>query len=318
MAALALTGALVTAACGGGGSSGQKVVGGTPADAKAALTAAAQKTAAADSAKVTMTFGAKGSGLPDSSSLTFEVSGSGVLGFVSKSGELTLDLSGVPKDTKTTQVVPSSVHVVVVDGVGYMEIPPEFVSRAPAGKKWARLSGKDGAGALALAGGGGLSGLPDFTDPSKALAALQSLGDTTAVGTEKVRGVETTHYRTLVGLDKAFANSGSGTGTTTTSDVPNPFASVFANLKVPVDAWVGGDGLLRKMDMQVDLGSILGPLIGAFAGAFGASTSTTGAPFELKLSISVELYDYGTKVDVAAPPADQVVDASAIEGLTGG
>ena len=33
--------------------------------------------------------------------------------------------------------------------------------------------------------------------------------------------------------------------------------------------------------------------------------------------MSVEFFDYGTNVDVSAPPADQVADARALQGLFG-
>jgi hypothetical protein len=323
VASLAVAGALATAACGGGQSgNGQKVTGSITPEARAALTAAAQKTASADSARMAMTFGLVSSGIPDQPDMNVTISGSGVIGFASKSGELTLDLSGIPKDlgskTGSSNPIPASVHVVIVDGVAYMEIPAEYAAKAPAGKKWAKLSAQDGAGEAEEAGGSSLPGMPDFTDPAKALDALQAMGDTKAVGTETLRATETTHYVTQVNLAKAYEKS-AGAATSTTGAVPNPLAGMLADVTFPVDAWVGTDGLLRKVRTDIDLGAILGPLMGRFAGAFGATTSSTpAAPLVLKSTMTVELFEFGTPVAVTAPPADQVVDAKEIQGLIGG
>ncbi|MCU1461413.1 MAG: hypothetical protein JWO37_1488 [Acidimicrobiales bacterium] len=320
---LAVAGALATAACGGGTSgNGQRVIGSITPEARAALTAAAQKTASADSARMAMTFGLVSSGIPDQPDMNVTISGSGVIGFASKSGELTLDLSGIPKDlgskTGSSDPVPARVRVVIVDGVAYMEIPPEYAAKAPAGKKWAKLSPQDSAGLFGFSGGSSLPGMPDFTDPAKALDALQAMGDTKAVGTETLRGTETTHYVTQVNLAKVSEKS-AGAATSTTGAVPNLFAGLLADVTFPVDGWVGTDGLLRKVRTEIDLGAILGPLMGRLAGAFGATTSSGPAgPLVLRSTMTVELFDYGTPVAVTLPPADQVVDATQIQGLIGG
>jgi hypothetical protein len=302
--------AVVTAACGGGGGAGgQKVVGGITPDARAALKAAAEKTAAADSAKLAISFGVTGSGFPGDAAgpLNVEATGSGVVSFSSKSGDFTIDLAGIPA-TSTSKPVPSKVHMLMVDGVSYMEIPAELQSKAPPGKKWVKLDPKGGADALGFGGAGiAMPGLSD-PDPAKALAALQALGDTKSVGAEKIRGVDTTHYVTQLNLGKALGEAGA-TGTTAPT-TPNPFAAMFDKVNVPVDAWVDDAGLVRKIGMNVDLASVLGPLIGAFAGAFGSTTSTPAGGFELRFTMAYELYDYGTPVHVTAPPAPEVTDSS--------
>jgi hypothetical protein len=56
---------------------------------------------------------------------------------------------------------------------------------------------------------------------------------------------------------------------------------------LPAEAWIDGDGYLRKMTL-------------AFAGLAGASD----AGFDL----TMEMFDFGAEVDVEPPPADEVTD----------
>ena len=58
---------------------------------------------------------------------------------------------------------------------------------------------------------------------------------------------------------------------------------------VPVDVWVDGDGQARKIAATVDHVGV-------------------------KAAIEIEYYDFGVKVDVNAPPADDVLDFSDLFG----
>ncbi len=59
-----------------------------------------------------------------------------------------------------------------------------------------------------------------------------------------------------------------------------------------IDAWVDDQGLVRRMamDMRID------------AGAQGEAT----------VGMSIDLFDFGSAVEVALPPASDVVDATAL------
>jgi hypothetical protein len=115
------------------------------------------------------------------------------------------------------------------------------------------------------------------------------------VGSEEVRGVPTTHYRATVRLSDALA------------EVPaahrRQVEAAFEQLgdaEVPVDVWVDGDGLPRRIRM--DMGAELGPMVGGK----GPATMT------------LDLFGYGEPVEIHVPPADQVTPASEVLPNLGG
>jgi hypothetical protein len=75
------------------------------------------------------------------------------------------------------------------------------------------------------------------------------------------------------------------------------FADAAKLPPVPVDVYVDADGHLRRMTMDLDLGS--------FAGAAGVS-GASGVPVPT-MAMSLDLYDFGAPVKVEAPPADQII-----------
>ena len=94
--------------------------------------------------------------------------------------------------------------------------------------------------------------------PSRVLEQLRAVGEVEELGPEQVRGVETTRYRALVRLPGAPADR-----------------------TVPVDVWIDGDGLVRRL-----------------RAAHGEPAAT----------VTLELYDFGADVAIE-PPAPQQVTA---------
>jgi hypothetical protein len=104
--------------------------------------------------------------------------------------------------------------------------------------------------------------------PQRLLAMLRGASeDTRRVGEEVVRGVETVRYRLEVECEQADLDCD---GTT-----------------APVEVWVGGDGLVRR----ISLGDRSG-------------------------SGTIEFYDFGVEVGIEPPPAEQVEDVGALVGKT--
>ncbi|MGA9596333.1 MAG: hypothetical protein WBV06_09260 [Acidimicrobiia bacterium] len=112
------------------------------------------------------------------------------------------------------------------------------------------------------------------------------------LGTETVRGVNTTHYRAVVDvagmMDAADAQ--------VQTDL-NSFGTLPDTM--PVEFWLGDDNVMHKMVMQFD-GS------GDSSNGFGSMTMTW------------EMYDFGADINIEAPPADQVTDGSDLAGMFGG
>ena len=127
--------------------------------------------------------------------------------------------------------------------------------------------------------------LASGTDPSSSFSTLVGVSiDVTKVGTEKLRGTATTHYRGTIDVEKALTAL-----TGTNRDLAQK--SLLANgvKMLPFDAYLDGEGRLRKFVQHVAVIS---------QGKKAESTTT------------IELYDFGTKVVVPEPPAAQVKDGA--------
>lgn len=168
---------------------------------------------------------------------------------------------------------------------------PLIDDQLPAGKTWVKGDAKE----LSGADGGQLSQFGSFvgTDPRDVFGMLKAVsGSIEAVGTEEIRGVETSHYKATIdvaklerlvppeqrqslgGIDQAAAQAGL-TG-------------------IPIEIWIDGDHRVRKLTFEID-------------------AKQPGTSQHVKASFDVELYDYGKPLDITLPPADQVVDAATLK-----
>ena len=154
------------------------------------------------------------------------------------------------------------------------------------GTAYLQLPGKPGWYAAKTADLAGTS-FGSQADPTQGLEYLNGVGgDVKEVGKETVRGDETTHYTGSIDVEKLLSVlKGKAHDTAekafSTSDVTN----------VPFDAYVDKEGRVRKVVEKITL-KVQGQ----------TATSTTTA----------EYYDFGTKVDVVAPPAAEVHDGTAV------
>jgi hypothetical protein len=176
---------------------------------------------------------------------------------------------------------------VVQDGtVGYVRLPA-FDEQLPEGKTWIRGDAAD-----ASTSGFDVGELGQFakSDPRDVLGTLRAVtSDVETVGSEQLRGVETTHYRATV--DPAqLGKLAIGKDPTATQALLHRLAQSGLGL-VPVDVWLDASGLVHKLSMSFE--------------ATEASTSRSS-----EVAMSFELWDYGQAVDIELPPASQVVDAS--------
>jgi hypothetical protein len=258
------------AACGGGGNGGEAAA---PPGGEAAtpIAAAATETAEAESYRSSIVLEYEGSEGP------VRIAGEGEFQAEPPRGRLTMNVAqaGSRTDVAGTEIVYDG-HVL------YMTAPG---AAGGAEKRWVAMDlGEEGRL-------GQLNGF-DRTDPAQSLAYLHAANDVEEVGTEEVRGAETTHYRLTVDLREAAERA------------PEYRAVIEQSLKagseaeVPADVWVDGDGRVRRVRM-------------VYAGVPTAEGTSA------EVTVTTELYDFGADVSVEPPPRDQVLNLGQ-GGGTGG
>jgi hypothetical protein len=184
----------------------------------------------------------------------------------------------------------------IVDGqVVYVRFPA-LASELPEGKSWVRM---DAADQGKTAQDFGFSGLEDFTneDPRALLEVLESVsGEIETVGTEELRGAQTTHYRATLDVRDLGGLAPKAQGQSQElGEMLDQLVEQAGLSAIPFDVWLDEEGLVRKVEASV-------------------SVAPPGESDPLEASLAFELYDYGLEVDVTPPPADEVVDASTLSG----
>ncbi|MEU0743565.1 hypothetical protein [Streptomyces sp. NPDC006134] len=174
----------------------------------------------------------------------------------------------------------------VVDQVLYQKLPD---GQARQGKPWMKVDLRKAAGQQ------GAQGQP-IGDPAQSAAFAKAITDqdVTKTGTATVDGVGTTRYRVTVDV----------------AELPDG-AALRSRLgdTLPMQIWLDEQGRIRRQ--QIDL-TVKAPA-SASAGRPGSSAS----PQQVKMSTLMEFSGFGTEVDVEAPPAGQVTDATGKAGQGG-
>lgn len=180
---------------------------------------------------------------------------------------------------------------VVQDGdVAYVRFPA-MAAELPDGKSWVR-GDHDGLGAKGVE----LGELEQFTktDPREMLDFLRGVsGEIEVVGTEELRGTETTHHRATI--DPAdYEKLAPEEQREQLGALVDEIVGASGIGKIPVDVWLDASGMVRKVVMS-------------FSATPPGSTETAES------SVSFELWDYGEPVTIELPPASEIVDASALK-----
>ena len=130
-------------------------------------------------------------------------------------------------------------------------------------------------------------------NPAQILDWLRATsGSIKKVGTETVDGAKTTHYHATIDLAK-YPNLVPAERRAAVRKAINTLVKLAHVHTFPVDAWVGADGLIRKMHMTINE-KIRGQTLGT--------------------DMSMRFHDFGAPVNVTLPPADQTVDISSLAG----
>jgi hypothetical protein len=162
------------------------------------------------------------------------------------------------------------------------------------GKQWIEVD------LAKIAGVPGLSSLssdPASGDPSQMLQYLRAVSDSiVAEGRARVGGLETTHYRAELSLDRvpdALPSADRAAAQQALSTVER----MMQVHEIPVDVWVDAHHMVRRIQMTLD------------ASVPNGQT--------MRESIVMDISHYGPQPRPTPPPADEVQDVSRLMGAGG-
>jgi hypothetical protein len=239
--ASALAGAVGVSGCGGGGGLDGS-----------AVAEAAQTTQSAGTARLALSAAVGGQTL----------NGSGFVDMKRRAADISLELpQGTLREiTRGTRV--------------YLK-PPAGLGSSRLKTPWMMVD----VGAVAQAQGINLGALQSLSDPSGTIDQLRSAGKVEKVGTETVRGVQTTHFKAVVDLRKAAQRAPAAKSSV------DQLIRMLGRSSIPVEVWLDNQKRLRREQV---------------------SLTVLGQP----LTETVELYDFGARQAIKPPPADQVTDVT--------
>lgn len=126
------------------------------------------------------------------------------------------------------------------------------------------------------------------TDPTAALSALQGVAEVREVGQGQVRGATATHYRGTYDVQAAIAAATGANRALLRATLGSASPD-----KIPFDAYLDGEDRLVRFEQELAL----------------PATARTGGQALTSRTV-LELFDFGTVVDVVAPPAANVRDGA--------
>jgi hypothetical protein len=180
---------------------------------------------------------------------------------------------------------------VMDDLVMYMRFP--FLrDKVPGGKEWVKIDLRQAASRVP---GLDLDQFLQFANngPQTTLEYLKAVsGPIETVGVEDVRGTGTTHYRTAVDLRK-YAELVPESQREQLRSMLDQLVQQAGVSEIPVDVWVGDDGLVRKLELTMSM---------APAGSTQSATA----------SMRIEMYDYGKPVTITLPLPEDTADITSL------
>ncbi len=229
------------------------------------LAAFAHATSTAGSARIAMTMKVPA----ESGSVTVKANGKFTTGSPVQ-GEMSLVLAG--SGSKHIRMQEKIIWPVI-----YMR-SRLFQRAMPNSKPWLKIDVKQ------LPGGGALNAMAGASNNNtdQALAYLKGASsDVENLGTSKVRGVTTTHYRAQINFAKVLKNMTAKMRAASRATI-NRLSLATGSVTMPMDFWIDAQGRLRAEQYSINSAAFTGPLF-----------------------TRIEMYDFGVAVHVTPPPASQ-------------
>lgn len=157
----------------------------------------------------------------------------------------------------------------------YLMVPASARAHMPGNTPWVMLD----ASRVSQAELGSSFGTTGVQDPAAALGYLQGAVSVVRVGTSTVRGVPTTHLRATIDLAKLAAAEGGAAGKA---------VQALGTNSLPVEVFLDAQNRVRRLMLDLSVPKQAG-----------------------RLALTEDLYDFGSAVNISAPPAAQVTDITA-------
>jgi hypothetical protein len=121
-------------------------------------------------------------------------------------------------------------------------------------------------------------------DPSQSLRILMASSNARVTGTEKLRGVKTTHYAFNIDFRKLAKDN----------KALEQLTDAAGSVSAPAEAWVDAQGRVRRLSVTMSFGARLGT--------------------PMTMSMTEDLYAFGTPANITPPADDMVVDLASLGG----
>jgi hypothetical protein len=166
-----------------------------------------------------------------------------------------------------------------VDKTMYIQLPEQYRAQMTSGKPWGKLAADSD---LAKTMGAAQA---QQNDPSQILQQIQEGGTITRSEQTMLDGLQVTHYWIDVDVAKSIDKlKAAGLPEAQLNEVATKVKTI------PVELWLDGD--LLPVQFTEDMSGLL---------------TAAGAPASMQnMKVTMKYTDWGTPVDVQAPPADQV------------
>ncbi len=251
------------------------------------LTAAATKTAELGSVRMEMVMSMEAPGLQGA----FDLTASGAFDLANQRGRMTMDYSGLlealgPQAAAAEGFLPDKI---LFDELTIYIHFPGLDQVIPDAKPWVRMD----LGEVSAQQGLDPDLLGQFgqSDPTQLLAWLQATGTSVSeVGSETVRGVPTTRFSASVELNSVSELLPEDQQAAYTAQL-GQLAAQTGLTELPFDVWIDEQALVRRVATELRIEDTTG---------FGAGAGT--------MSMTVDLFDFGTEVTVKPPKERNTMD----------
>lgn len=253
----------------------------------------------------------------------------GLSELIAQMGAASGDTSGFDMSSITDQIASflKDVEFVAVDNKLYLKLAGTWYDMGDASS----MGDLGGLGALGGAGGlGGSLGTSTsadtqcfenaMKDPVK-ISADKLFKNLSEVGSEKIEGTDTTHYKAEVDIDKAIATFSEIAKSCGQPEAAGGLEGGQAQLSqffkaTTVEMWIDKDNIMRQAKISAEIDpKAISDVGSAMGGSLGGTDTTSSSGLEsLKLEASVKLSKIGESFDIQKPEGQ----ISKIEDLLGG